>query len=52
MFSDYVGLGYLGYLAGAFALLGDVVLNRARVMAWMLGRVLEAVVVSAVEVMQ
>lgn len=49
VFSDYVGLGYLGYLAGAFALLGDVVLNRARVTAWVLGRVLEAVG-SAVEV--
>lgn len=31
LFSDYVGLGYAAWLAGVTALLGDIVLNRARV---------------------
>ena len=31
LFSDYVGLGYVAWLAGVTALLGDIVLNRARV---------------------
>lgn len=31
LFSDYVGWAYFAYLGAVFALLGDVVLNRARV---------------------
>ena len=49
VFNDYVGFGYLAYLGGAFALLGDVVLNKARVTAEVLRLVLEAAG-SAVEV--
>lgn len=49
VFNDYVGFGYLAYLGAAFALLGDVVLNKARVTTEMLRLVLEAAG-SAVEV--
>ena len=31
IFSDYLGFAYLGWLAVAFALLSDIVLNRARI---------------------
>lgn len=49
VFNDYVGFGYLAYLGAAFALLGDVVLNKARVTTEMLRLVLETAG-SAVEV--
>ena len=37
VFSDYVGLTYVAYLALAFALLSDVIFNRARITARILG---------------
>lgn len=40
VFGDYVGWGYLGYLALAMALLSDVAFNRARVITFLLKRVL------------
>jgi hypothetical protein len=43
VFSDYVGFAYLGYLAGAFAFLSDVVFNRGRITAEALNVVLNAV---------
>lgn len=49
VFNDFVGWGYLAYLGGAFALLGDVVLNKARVTTEVLRLVLDAAG-SAVEV--
>lgn len=49
VFNDFVGWGYLAYLGGAFALLADVVLNKARVTTEVLSLVLDAAG-SAVEV--
>lgn len=43
VFSDYVGFAYLGYLAGAFVFLCDVVFNRAHLTAKALNLVLDAV---------
>jgi len=43
LFNDYVGFAYLGYLGGVFALLCDIVFNRARVTAEALNFVLNAV---------
>lgn len=43
VFSDYVGFGYVGYLAAAFAFLCDVLFNRGRVTAEVLNLVFEAV---------
>lgn len=43
VFSDFVGLAYLGYLGTAFAFLCDVLFNRARITASMLSRLLDAV---------
>lgn len=39
LFSDYVGWAYFAYLGAVFALLGDVVLNRARVTIKMLNSI-------------
>lgn len=43
VFSDYVGLGYVGYLGGVFALLCDILFNRARVTANVLSSALSSV---------
>lgn len=43
LFSDYVGLGYLAYLAAAVALLADIAFNRARVTSRILNAVAHAV---------
>lgn len=43
VFNEYVGLAYIGYLAGAFALLCDIILNRARLTTEVLNFVLNAI---------
>jgi hypothetical protein len=43
VFSDFVGFAYVGYLAGVFALLCDILFNRARVTAELLTQLLKAV---------
>lgn len=43
VFSDFVGLAYIAYLGGAFALLCDIIFNRARVTAEVLNALLNAV---------
>lgn len=43
VFSEYVGFAYVGYLCGAFALLCDVIFNRARVTAEALNFILNAI---------
>ncbi len=43
VFSDYVGLAYVGYLVGTFALLSDIIFNRARVTTELLNVVLNTV---------
>jgi len=42
LFSDYVGLAYLGYLGAAFALLSDIIFNRARITTEILNFILNA----------
>jgi hypothetical protein len=37
IYSDYMGFGYLGYVATVFLLLSDIVLNRARVLSRLFG---------------
>lgn len=49
VFSDFVGLGYIAYLGGVFALLCDIIFNRARGTVEVLNALLE-VVGSAVQV--
>lgn len=48
LFSDYVGLGYFAYLAAPALLIGDVVLNRGRVIAGMVNAGADAVGSAAV----
>jgi hypothetical protein len=43
VFSDFVGFAYVGYLAGVFALICDILFNRARVTAELLTQLLKAV---------
>ncbi len=43
VFSDFVGLAYIAYISGAFALLCDVIFNRARITAELLNALLNAV---------
>lgn len=43
VFSDYVGFAYIGYLCGAFALLSDIIFNRARVTTEVLNFALNAI---------
>lgn len=43
LFNDYLGFGYLAYLAVVFALLCDIILNRARVTTTIVNAVLQAV---------
>lgn len=43
VFGDYVGLSYIAYLVGAFALLSDIAFNRARVTTEVLSAALNAV---------
>lgn len=43
IYNDYLGIAYLGYLALVFALLCDVVLNRARVTTELVNLVLNAI---------
>ena len=50
IFSDYVGIGYVGYMAIAFVFLCDILFNRARVTAKLANLSLHAVG-SAVQVM-
>lgn len=42
VFSDFVGFAYIGYLGGAFALLCDLIFNRARVTVEVLNALLNA----------
>lgn len=42
VFSDFVGLAYIAYLGGAFALLCDIIFNRARVTTEVLNALLNA----------
>lgn len=42
VFSDFVGLGYIAYLGGVFALLCDIIFNRARVTVEVLNALLDA----------
>lgn len=42
VFSDFTGLAYVAYLGGAFALLSDIIFNRARVTAEILNFILQA----------
>lgn len=43
VFSDFVGFTYIGYLGSAFALLCDIIFNRARVTTKVLNALLNAV---------
>jgi hypothetical protein len=43
VFSDFVGFAYIGYLGGAFALLCDILFNRARVTTELLNGLLDAI---------
>ncbi|MEP7156967.1 MAG: hypothetical protein ABI905_14405 [Betaproteobacteria bacterium] len=43
LFNDYVGLAYIGYMAVAFALLCDVLFNRARVITSLLNAFFNAI---------
>ena len=43
VFGDYVGLSYIAYLVGAFALLSDIAFNRARLTTEVLSAALNAV---------
>lgn len=43
VFSDYVGLAYIGYLSVAFAFLCDIIFNRARVTTELLSQFFSAV---------
>ncbi|MFM2198747.1 MAG: hypothetical protein RLZZ505_2179 [Verrucomicrobiota bacterium] len=43
LFNDYLGFGYLAYLAVVFGLLCDIILNRARITTVIVNAVLEAV---------
>lgn len=43
LFNDYLGFGYLAYLAVVFALLSDIILNRARATTKIVNAVLNAV---------
>ena len=43
IFNDFVGLAYLGYLGGVFALLSDIVFNRGRITSDILTSILDAV---------
>ncbi|WP_374565052.1 hypothetical protein [Ideonella sp.] len=43
VFSEYVGMGYVAYLGGAFALLADVAFNRARCITAVLNVLLDVV---------
>jgi hypothetical protein len=43
LFNDFVGFAYVGYLAGAFALLCDIIFNQARITAEAMNIVLSAV---------
>jgi len=43
IFSDYVGMGYVGYMAIAFAFLCDILFNRARITAELVNLSLHAV---------
>lgn len=43
VFSDFVGFAYVGYLGGAFALLSDIIFNRARITAEILNFFLQAI---------
>lgn len=42
VFSDFVGFAYIGYLGGVFALLCDIIFNRARVTVEILNSLLNA----------
>lgn len=43
LFNDHLGFAYLGYLGLVYLLLADLLLNRARVISWLLNRLLDAV---------
>lgn len=41
LFNDYLGYAYAGYLGVVYLLLCDLLLNRARVVSWLINRVLD-----------
>lgn len=43
LYSDYVGLAYIGYLAAAAMLLGDIVFNRARLTTRLLNVLMQSI---------
>lgn len=43
LYNDYLGFGYLAYLAVVFALLCDIILNRVRITTMIVNAVPEAV---------